>query len=346
MRQTLTSARHLAPFLFLVGLLFLAYYILSVFLLPLAWAVILVYTTWPVYLKILNLCKQHATWAAVLASLMLAFTLILPLVWASFVLQAEIVNIYRALPHWLDQKPALPHFASNIPFLGKELDQLFAQADTLKELLQRDFLPWISQFSGQFINILGSFGHNIGVLGLTLLTTFFLYRDGPEVTRQVRTGLRLLLGGRLEGYLSASQQTLKAVVYGIVLTALGQSSLACIGYWFAGIAAPVLLGIFTFFLALIPFGTPLAWGTASLLLLLKGEYWAGIGLFLWGALVVSWIDNIIRPLVISGVTRIPFILVIFGILGGLLHFGFIGLFLGPVVLALGLAVWREWLGQQ
>lgn len=113
----------------------------------------------------------------------------------------------------------------------------------------------------------------------------------------------------------------------------------------AGLKAPVLLGLFTMFAALIPFGTVVVWTSAGLWLLFHGQQWAGIGLLLWGALVVSWIDNVVRPLVISRTTQIPFVLVMLGVLGGLGSFGFIGLFVGPVILAIGLAVWREWLKQ-
>jgi predicted PurR-regulated permease PerM len=130
-----------------------------------------------------------------------------------------------------------------------------------------------------------------------------------------------------------------------VLTAIAQGSLAGLGYWAVGVKAPIMLGIVTAMFAMIPFGTPVAWVSISIWLLLQGQTWAGVALALWGTLVISWIDNIIRPLVISSSTRIPFVLVMFGVLGGVANFGFIGLFLGPVVLAIALAVWREWLQQ-
>ena len=105
----------------------------------------------------------------------------------------------------------------------------------------------------------------------------------------------------------------------------------------------MLLGALTGLIALIPFGTPFVWGSAGVWLLLTGHTVAGVGLLLWGALVVSSVDNLIRPLVISTATRIPFLLVMFGVLGGLVAFGPVGLFLGPVVLAVLLGVWHEWL---
>jgi predicted PurR-regulated permease PerM len=94
--------------------------------------------------------------------------------------------------------------------------------------------------------------------------------------------------------------------------------------------------------ALVPFGTPLVWGSVSVWLLATGDTWAAAGLAAWGALVVSQIDNLFRPLVISSATRIPYILVLFGVLGGISAFGLVGLFLGPIVIAVLLAVWREW----
>jgi predicted PurR-regulated permease PerM len=78
-------------------------------------------------------------------------------------------------------------------------------------------------------------------------------------------------------------------------------------------------------------------------MLVTGNIWSGIGLLLWGVLLVSWMDNIVRPLVISNATRMPFLLVVFGVLGGVLAFGLVGLFIGPVLLAVSLAIWREWL---
>jgi predicted PurR-regulated permease PerM len=106
-----------------------------------------------------------------------------------------------------------------------------------------------------------------------------------------------------------------------------------------------LLGAVTALIALVPFGAPLVWGSLSVWLILTGKMWFGVGLLLWGVVLVSWIDNIIRPLVISSATRMPFLLVVFGVLGGVLAFGLVGLFIGPVLLAVSIALWREWLEQ-
>lgn len=313
------------------------------FIVPVSWAMILVYVSWPLHRQIEKLFVGRQALAALTTTLLLTSLIVIPLVWASFLLQAEIVEIYHNLPTLLDQKPTLPEFALRIPYLGKELGNLFGQVDSLRELLRMRVLPWLRQYSGDMLNVLGDVGYNAAKLGFALLTAFFLYRDGPEVTGQVRKVLRMMLGERLNAYIATTEETLKAVVYGIVLTAIAQGVLAGLGYWFVGLRTPILLCVVTIFFAMVPFGTPLVWVTASLWLLANGQHWAAISLALWGSLVVSWVDNIIRPLVISGATRIPFLLVFFGVLGGLARFGFLGLFLGPVVLAISFAVWREWL---
>jgi len=186
-------------------------------------------------------------------------------------------------------------------------------------------------------------GKNIVKLGISLFTLFFAYLHGLSLLAQARTVLKGLLRERTDGYVNAVGNTTRAVVYGIVLTALVQALVAGLGYWVAGLPAPVTLMAVTALVALIPFGTPLVWGAASMWLLFTGQITAGIGLLLWGVLVVSWVDNIVRPIMLSRGSDIPFILALFGVLGGLAAFGLVGLFLGPVILAVALAVWREWL---
>jgi predicted PurR-regulated permease PerM len=339
------GVRNIVPALLLAALLSLAYGVLQHFLVSVGWASILVYSTWPVFTRLKTILGERNTVAALVMTFVLVAVIILPLVWVSILSQREIAAFFHVLPAWLEQKPEVPAMLTRIPYLGPELLHLFEQFEDLRGLLMQRVMPWLRQFSGELFSILGDVGTIAAQLILTLLTAFFLYRDGHEVLSQIRLVLTQVLGDRLENYLEAAQATVKGVVYGIVLTSLAQGALAGLGYWATGVGAPILLSVLTMFFALIPFGTPLVWASASLWLAANHHTLAALALALWGGLVVSWVDNIIRPLVISGATRIPFLLVFFGVLGGLARFGLIGLFLGPVILALSFAVWREWLGR-
>ncbi len=337
------SFRLAAIGLLLAGLGALTYAVLRPFLAPIAWAVIICYVTWPLHRWILGRLPRRRTSAAAITTLLLGSVVVVPLIWLTVLLQRELFELVRALPEWLEQKPRLPGFVSGIPYFGNELTSIVSQFEDLQSLLKQHALPWIKRFSTPMIGLMTNLGQDAVVLLLTLFTTFFLFRDGLQLVLQVKQVLSRVLGERLTGYFETTEATVKAVVYGIVLTALAQGFLSGVGYWAVGVKAPIVLGIVTTFVAMIPFGTPFVWGSTSAWLLLHGQTWAGIALGLWGTLVVSWVDNIIRPLVISSSTRIPFVLVMFGVLGGLSSFGFIGLFLGPVILAMALAVWREWL---
>jgi len=215
------------------------------------------------------------------------------------------------------------------------------QADPAWVRLQIDALGLTD--SSRLRVVAGGIGRNVAKFGLAVFALFFLYRHGDSVLMQFRGVATRWLGESARGYIQAVGVTVRAVVFGIVLTALAQGLLAGLGYWVAGVSAPVLWGVITALVSLIPFVGPVVWIGLSLGLLAHGETQAALGLFLWGALVVSWVDNLIRPLVISGPTKIPFLLVFLGVLGGLNAFGLIGLFLGPVLLAVSVAIWHEWL---
>jgi predicted PurR-regulated permease PerM len=340
------SAR-IALGLFLAGLLFLSYRVLHLFLAPFAWAVILAYVTWPAYRRLRALLGTHVNSAALLMTLLLAGAFALPLLWVIAMLRAEVPTAYVAVGDLLSQgKEALPPSVAGIPWIGPEIERLVDLTIRDPAALRSQLLQLVKPWAEETLSVLGDIGRTAFKFAFALLTAFFLYRDGESLLAQARRVLLQLIGTRARGYLHAIGDTVQAVLYGLIMTALIQGALAGLGYWAAGVRAPVLLGIITVVLALIPFGAPLIWGSVSIWLIAAGETWAGVGLAAWGAIVVSQIDNLVRPLLISSATRIPYLLVLFGVLGGISAFGLIGLFLGPIVIAVLLAVWREWVGEQ
>lgn len=329
------------------SLLLLGAMVLQPFIIPAVWAMILAYVTWPLYRHLQNLCGARTNLSALLMTLALSAAFVLPLLWMINLLRDDLTIAYRAISDYINQGPQpLPESVRRVPWLGNWLQDYMNRWNENPDLLKQQLAQWVRQSFDELGVLVGGVGRNLFKFSFALLTVFFLYRDGEIVLAQSRRVLRQFLGERGGAYLQAVAVTLKAVVYGLVLTALAQGFLAGLGYWVAGIEAAVLLGAVTALVALIPFGTPLVWGSIAISLLLKGQLWAGIGLLIWGAVVVSWVDNLIRPLVISSATRIPFLLVLFGVLGGIAAFGLVGLFVGPAILAVLMAVWREWLHEQ
>jgi predicted PurR-regulated permease PerM len=324
-------------------LLFLGYNILEVFLTPMAWAGVLAYVTWPAYQHLLKYCGQRTNLAAALMTVGLALLIIVPLLLAVVMLRVEASNVYQIIVNKLSQQSLLlPSFMQKLPFapeLQKILDDIFADPTNFKEQLQ----TWFQKGFGAAAQVAGSIGKNLGKLSMAIFTLFFFYRDGQSIMQQIQQGLTVLIGERIHGYINAIGGTTRAVVYGIVLTAVAQGFLAGLGYAFVGMESPIFLAAITTLVAMIPFGTPFAWGSVAVWLFTQGHTVEAFSLAAWGTFVISWVDNIIRPLVISSATKIHFLLVMFGVLGGLSAFGMIGLFIGPVILAVLAAVWRQWL---
>ncbi len=345
--MTNTPIRQFIPSILLAGLLLLGFTVLREFLLTLIWALIIAYVAWPLYRLLARQLKGNTTLSAALMTLLIAAALFMTVYGLVAMLQDEFKSAYQTLATDLNQDAfILPPFIRRIPWFGNTAQEWLNRLTDDRAVLIAQLAEWAQQWSGQFAKFLGGIGHFVMKLCVVLVTVFFCFRDGEEAVKQLHQGLMRFLGEYRHVYWQAAGHTTRAVVYGLVLAALGQGLLAGVGYFFAGIKAPVLLGAVTAFLAMVPMGATLVWLPLGIMLLLMDQPWQGIGLLLWGFLVVSTVDNVIRPLVISGTGRIPFLVVLFGVLGGLSAFGAVGLFLGPVVLAVLLSVWQSWLKLQ
>lgn len=328
----------------LVGLLALSYQVVGFFIIPLLWAAILAYVTWPMYVRLDRRLNHRSHLSAALMLLFLVLIIGLPLIVGTFYLQQEARFLYAQFQgQMLSGQVHLPEFLKKLPAIGAELADIETQMNTHPDQWMSSVRDWIQAHLAYGREVFNQISQNVARLGIALFSLFFMYRDGENLLAQVQTALHKILGKRSENYLQAIGQTTRAVVYGIGLTALAQAILAGVGYVVAGAPNPVLLTLMTLLIAFIPFGTPFAWGGVAVWMLANGQTMPALGLILWGVFVVSWIDNIIRPMVISGATKVPFLLIMFGVLGGLTAFGMVGLFIGPVILAVLLAVWREWL---
>jgi Ca2+-transporting ATPase len=341
------SSRDIIPGILLVSLLVLSYMVLREFLLSLIWAFIIAYVTWPAYRWLRHQMKGRKTLSALVMTLIISMIIFLSIFWLVALLQEELRVAYQTLSANFSQgNLQLPDAIKRIPGLGDYLQDGITRLNTDRAGVAKQFANTAQHWLGDVTKFLGSIGNNLVKLAIILVTVFFCFRDGEEAVRQLHQGLIRFLGKHQHVYLQAAGHTTNAVVFGMVLAALAQGTLAGLGFSVAGVQAPVLFGVLTALFALIPMGAPLIWLPIAIGLIFMNKVLAGIGLIAWGVLVVSTVDNVIRPLAISGASRVPFLVVMFGVFGGLTAFGVIGIFLGPVILAVLRAVWHEWLDQQ
>jgi predicted PurR-regulated permease PerM len=179
-------------------------------------------------------------------------------------------------------------------------------------------------------------------LTLSLVFVFFFYRDGPRVAGFVLGLLERLIGERASYYLDLVAGTVQRVVNGVIGTAAAQAVLALIGFLIAGVPGALVLGIGTFLLSLIPMGPPLIWLPVTAWLVWQTHYGMAVFMAIWGALVISGVDNVLKPYLISRGGNLPLVIVLLGVFGGLLAFGFIGLFIGPTLLAVAYSLLLDW----
>ena len=335
----------------LFGLIFILFYlsfqVLKYFIVPVLWAAIIAYITWPLYHSVQKLCGPRPTLSATIMISMVVLVVGIPLTFAIFMLQHEGRNLYYELQKQVFSGHLnVPQFIRDLPIIGKEVTRTLKEINTDPNSIVQNVSGWFQSHLNYGRLVLSEISKNIFKLCFAVMSLFFFYRDGQTILNQVSKALEMVIGPRIHHYLDTISETTRAVVYGVGLTAIAQALLAGLSYFVAGVPNPMVLTIVTFIFALIPFGPPVAYSAVSLWLFSQGQTIEAIGVMAWGVCVVSTADNVIRPLVISGATQIPFLLIMFGVLGGLASFGMVGLFVGPVILAVLLAIWREWLHEQ
>jgi predicted PurR-regulated permease PerM len=335
--------RRLITATLLAGLVLLGFRVMEPFIVPVVWAAILAFVTWSAYLRVLRACGGRRVLASLLMTIAVSLAVIAPIAWLALVLRIELMRVWHDAQALVAGGVQLPPAVLRVPWLGDQLRELAARAAQDPHALGLELRRVTDHSFDHIARLVGGIGREAVKMAFTAVSLFFVYRDGERLAAQLARALEQVLGTRVHNYLRAIEQTVKAVVYGLVLTALVQGLLVGLGYWVAGAGAPVFLAALTTVCGLIPFAAPTVWIGVCVWLLVKGSTAAAVGLAIWGAIVLGWTDHIVRPFLISREAAIPFIIVLFGVLGGLASFGLVGLFIGPVILAVLLAVWREWL---
>ena len=316
------------------------------FVVPIGWAAILAFASWPAFRRIEQGLGGRTGWAAAVTTTLVVLVVVVPAVLVSLALAAEAQRVFVDFRAWIARGPAdLIATVERLPAVGPELAARLAGVLADPTPLQRWAVARAGTLVGATTSAVGDLGRFVIEVVLVVFTLFFVYRDGGELAPAIDRAALRLGGRRTVALFRPMGQTVRAVMYGTLLTALTQGALVTIGCWVAGLRAPVLLGALTVILALTPIGAPLVYAPSAAWLLLQGRHLAGVLLLLWGVVVVSTVDNLIRSWFLAGAGRVPFLLAFFGVLGGLMAFGSIGLFLGPAAVALLLALWREWSGE-
>jgi predicted PurR-regulated permease PerM len=337
-------ARRLVPLLMVAGMLILVYRVMAPFVAAITWAGILAHISWPLYRRLRSRLGERSTLSALFMMLLLTLALGLPLLLLLMLVQQELMLACHAVSAFIaNGSVGVPDRLLAIPWIGQYLhDWLGAQlADP--NGMQQLLAQWLKSGSSQLPGLLGKISRGGAGLAVIVLTLFFCYRDGETVLQQIRLVLNNLIGNHFESYLNTASTLSRAIVLSAAVSALAQGSIAALGYRIVGVPTALLLGVITAVASIVPlFGTLVVWGSVSLWLLVSGHPWQALALFAWGSLLVNPADNLIRPLLISNAIDAPFLLVFFGVLGGMLAFGLVGVLLGPMILAVAIAVWGEW----
>ena len=319
------------------------YLVLAPFVSAVLWAIILCCTTWPVFDRLQRVMGGQRTLASLALTLAMALVVLAPFVIVGFSLAENANELVDHAKQFIDAGPPdPPAWVGQIPIIGEAARDYWSSIAHNTAILMDDLRQYIKPLQAFAIGSGALLGRGLLELTLSIFIAFFLYRDGAAMARRLAASVDHIAGERGTRLMNIAVGTMRGVVYGILGTAIAQGVLTAIGLWIASVPAAPLLGLATFFLSPLPVGPPLVWGGAAIWLFYQGHPGWAVFLIGWGLLVVSSIDNFVKPLIISRGSNLPFILVLLGILGGVVAFGFIGVFLGPTLLAIGFAMIRDW----
>jgi len=336
--------------LYLVIFLLLSatFWVLLPFWSVLFWAAILAFASWPLMEFLTKILRGRITLAAGILTAGWILLVALPLIFFALNLAdylRKTINFVLALQG--QDLPNLPLWLLRTPWLGEHLANLWDLLDKSGNAFFTDNMPYIVKASNILLSRSAQLGLGIFELALSVILVFFFYRDGPALAHLAQNVLQRLIGAKASAqYIAIITGTVQRVVNGVIGTAAAQGFLAFVGLVIAGVPGAILLGFMTFGLSLIPMGPPLVWLPASGWLLMQGQYGFAIFLALWGLFVISSVDNFLKPYLISRGGNLPLVVVLLGVFGGLWAFGFMGMFIGPTLLALSYSLLGNWLQQK
>jgi predicted PurR-regulated permease PerM len=329
----------------LVGGCFL---VIRPFLAALLFAAVLCLSTWPAFRWVRDRLGGRNALTAFLFVLAMLLAIALPVALAGFSLvthSSQAIDFVRGL---IDRGPfELPAWLTGLPLVGATMDEywhrLLGSREEIVALAKRLAEP----AKGLLVAAGSAAGEGFLYILIAIFMAFFFYRDGEEVGRMVKDGMARLAGWEQgAAVVATAQSAVKGVVYGLIGTALAQAAVALVGFLIAGVPGAMALAALTFVLSFIPMGPAILWGGAAAWLYSKDETGWAVFMLAYGFLVISSVDNFIKPILMSRAGNLSMLLVVLGVFGGAVAFGFIGIFVGPALLAVAWSLLNAWLKAQ
>ncbi|MDR3531344.1 MAG: AI-2E family transporter [Rhodopila sp.] len=311
----------------------------------LIWASILAIAVWPLYQRAVRRWppRKHNILLPAVFTAAIGMVFIIPMGLVAIQAGKEVHGVFESIAKARTEGIPPPEWLSHLPVASQQAttwwQENLATPDSAEALLQK---ARQSEFVSNGRELGAEVAHRVVLFGFTLLTLFFLFKDGERLSAQMlRASARAFgpTGERIGRQIVAS---VHGTVDGLVLVGLGEGFILGIGYVLTGVPHPTLFGLFTAIAAMVPFGAPLVFGIAALVLVTQGSIVSAIVIGVLGMVVTFVADHFIRPGLIGNATRLPFLWVLLGILGGVETWGLLGLFLGPAVMAALILLWREW----
>jgi len=318
--------------------------VLRPFLTSLIWALILSISTWPSFMWLERQLGGRRELASTAMTLLLVVGLLVPLGIIAYNLTDNVTALadqIRAL--FADGLPEPPGWLADVPIAGRFLSTHWHELSQHPDKLTETASNYVGPASRWLLSVATVVGSGLVELTLSILMTFFFYRDGVAGGKRLAAVVDRLAGEKAHRLLDVAQATMKGVIYGIIGTAVAQGTMLGLGLWIAGVPGAFLLSVITAFVSVTPIGPPLIWLPAASWLFFSQDQWGwAIFIVAWGALAVGTIDNVIKPLFISRGSALPLLLVFLGVLGGGFALGFLGIFIGPTLLAVAYTLLKQW----
>ena len=317
----------------------------SDFLPALIWAVILAIAVWPLYVRFAHaVSDEPSSLAALMFTAVVGLVLIFPVALATWQIAQQSDVMFAWIKESQDKGIAVPDWVARLPIMADALQRWWranltdpkAAAGWLQTINADKAAEFFKTFGGQLLT-------RAFMFFVALLALFVLLRNGRWIAQRFLQTADRIFGDPGEGLAGKMADAIRGTVNGTIVVAVGEGALIGLGYMIAGVPNPLLFTVLTAAFAMLPFGAWAAFTAAALTLGISGgEPWAAFAVFGWGALVMLAGDNFVWPTLVGGAARLPFLFAFVGIFGGLATFGLLGLFLGPVIMAALLTVWREW----